>query len=222
MPPGAGYAPGAMADTPDRKDAEDELSSTLRHVKVVQGRDDTDLSWQNLHDKIRRWVEEATYGTNLPHDKNLDDLTQEVLLQVYKDIGEFKVEPEASFSGWVRMIAHRKLTDYWRRERTKKRGGGKLRHLGDFDETGGRDRMADPKVQRQSMLVRYQELSESLQRALLELSDKHKRVIELRMFQGKPFAEVMVELGYTKEVTVRSLYMRALQRLQELLPGFAD
>jgi DNA-directed RNA polymerase specialized sigma24 family protein len=58
--------------------------------------------------------------------------------------------------------------------------------------------------------------------ALQQLSDKHKRVIELRMFQGKPFAEIMPELGYTKEVTVRSLYMRAVQRLQELLGGFTD
>jgi RNA polymerase sigma factor (sigma-70 family) len=169
-----------------------------------------------------RWVAEATHGQNLPTDKSLDDLTQEVLLQVFRDIGEFKVEPGASFSGWVRMVAGRKLNDYWRRARAKKRGGGKIKHLGDFDETGGRERFADDKVPRQSMLVRYQELQESLQRALGELSDKHKRVIELRLFQGKSFAEIMPLLGYTKEVTVRSLHMRALQRLQELMAQFAD
>jgi len=97
-----------------------------------------------------------------------------------------------------------------------KYGGGH----GDFDDTGGRERFADDKVPRQSMLVRYEELRGSLDEALLELSPKHKRVIELRMFQGKPFAEIMPELGYTKEVTVRSLYMRAVQRLQELLAQF--
>ena len=56
--------------------------------------------------------------------------------------------------------------------------------------------------------------------ALDELSEKHKRVIELRMFQGKSFAEIAPELGYDKEVTVRSLHMRAMQRLQELLAAF--
>lgn len=196
------------------------LSSTLRHVKAVQQEHDTDVSWSNLHDKMVRWVAEATHGQNLPTDKSLEDLTQEVLLQVFRDIGEFRVEPGASFSGWVRMVASRKLHDYWRRARAKKRGGGKLKHLGDFDETGGRERFADDRVPRQSMLVRYQELQESLQRALSELSDKHKRVIELRLFQGKSFAEIMPLLGYTKEVTVRSLHMRALQRLQELMPEF--
>jgi DNA-directed RNA polymerase specialized sigma24 family protein len=45
-------------------------------------------------------------------------------------------------------------------------------------------------------------------------------VLELRLFQGKSFAEIMPLLGYTKEVTVRSLHMRALQRLQELLARF--
>ena len=196
------------------------LSSTLRHVQNVQGEGDADLSWGNLHDKVVKWVAEASHGQNLPADKNLDDLTQEVLLQVFRDIGEFKVEPGASFSGWVRMITHRKLNDYWRRERAKKRGGGKLRHLGEFDESGGREHFADERTPRQSMLVRYQELQDSLQKALGELSDKHKRVLELRLFQGKSFAEIMPLLGYTKEVTVRSLHMRALQRLQELLAGF--
>ncbi|MBP8300684.1 MAG: sigma-70 family RNA polymerase sigma factor [Planctomycetes bacterium] len=204
----------------DPKEPED-LSSTLRHVKNVQGENDVDVSWGNLHDKVVKWVAEASQGQNLPTDKSLDDLTQEVLLQVFRDIAEFQVEPGASFSGWVRMIAHRKLNDYWRRERAKKRGGGRLKHLGDFDETGGREHFADDRIPRQSMLVRYKELQDSLQKALAELSDKHKRVIELRMFQGKSFAEIMPMLGYTKEVTVRSLHMRALQRLQELMAGFA-
>ena len=205
-----------MSPSPNEP-TDDDLSSTLRHVKAVQGEHDHDVSWSNLHDKVVKWVAEATSGTNLPADKSLEDLTQEVLLQVFRDIGEFKVEPGASFSGWVRMIAHRKLNDYWRRTRAKKRGGGRTKHLGDFDESGGRDHFADERTPRQSMLVRYQELQDALQKALGELSDKHKRVIELRLFQGKSFAEIMPLLGYTKEVTVRSLHMRALQRLQELL-----
>ncbi|MGE3172671.1 MAG: RNA polymerase sigma factor [Planctomycetota bacterium] len=198
------------------------LSSTLHHVQSVQADVDTDVHWANLHTKMQKWIEDAMRGQNLPADKTLDDLAQDVLMQICKDIGEFKVEPGASFSGWVKMVANRKLNDIWRRARAQKRGGGKHRHLGEFDETGGRDHFADEKVPRQSMLVRYQELSDSVLRALGQLSDKHKRVIELRMFQGKPFAEIMPELGYTKEVTVRSLYMRAVQRLQELLVGFGD
>ncbi|MBL8751911.1 MAG: sigma-70 family RNA polymerase sigma factor [Planctomycetes bacterium] len=210
----------AAKDPKDAAPKTENLSSTLRHVKAVQGDGDSELSWTNLHDKMVKWVAEATHGQNMPVDKNLDDLTQEVLLQVFRDIGEFKVEPGASFSGWVRMIAHRKLNDYWRRTRAKKRGGGKLRHLGDFDETGGRERFPDHRFPRQSMLVRYQELRAGLDKALGELSDKHKRVLELRLFQGKSFAEIMPLLGYTKEVTVRSLHMRALQRLQELMQPF--
>ncbi|MFY9341459.1 MAG: sigma-70 family RNA polymerase sigma factor [Planctomycetota bacterium] len=209
----------------DRKEPSDEdrLSSTLRHVKAVQGAQegDADLSWTNLHDKMVRWVAEATHGQNMPADKSLDDLTQEVLLQVFRDIEEFRVEPGASFSGWVRMIAQRKLTDYWRRTRAQKRGGGKQKQLSAFDETGGRERFADDRFPRQSMLVRLAELRGGLDKALAEMTDKHKRVLELRLFHGKSFAEIMPILGYTKEVTVRSLHMRALQRLQELMAPFA-
>jgi RNA polymerase sigma factor (sigma-70 family) len=209
-----------MAPSDDPKRPDDPLSSTLRHVKAVQGEHDVDVSWPNLPHSVVGGGADAPHGQNLPTDKSLDDLTQEVLLQVFRDIGEFKVEPGASFSGWVRMIASRKLNDYWRRARAKKRGGGKLRHLGDFDDTGGRERFADERTPRQSMLVRYEELQDGLRKALAQLSDKHKRVIELRLFQGKSFAEIMPLLGYTKEVTVRSLHMRALQRLQELLADF--
>ena len=199
----------------------EELSSTLQHVQNVQG-DDGDVSWTNLHDKIVKWVGEAAYGQNLPADKSRDDLTQEVLMQIFRDIGKFEVEPSASFSGWVRMVADRKLKDYWRRSRAKKRGSGNIQHLGDFDESGGRDRFADEKIERQSMLVRYTELRGALANALGQLSEKHKQVLEMRMFQGKSFAEIMPVLGYTKEVTVRSLHMRALQRLQELMGEFSD
>ncbi len=211
---------------PEGQDQDDLLSSTLRYVRSVQGgdaagTDDSDVSWANLSDKCGRWVTEAAHGQNLPPDKSLEDLTQEVMLQVFRDIGDFQVEPGASFSGWVRTITQRKLSDYWRRARAQKRGGGKTKHLGDLDETGGREAFADDKVERQSMILRYKELREGLERALAELSDRHKRVLELRLFQGKSYAEIMPLLGYDKEVTVRSLHMRALQRLQELLGGFA-
>jgi RNA polymerase sigma factor (sigma-70 family) len=213
-----GVTLGAMSESPRKP----PLTSTLHHVQNVQSDVDVDVSWANLHGKMQKWIEDALRGQNLPADRSLDDIAQDVLLQVCKDVGEFKVEPGASFSGWVKMIALRKLNDVWRRTRAQKRGGGRQRHLGDFDETGGREHFADDRVPRQSMLVRYQELTHSLDKALLELSDKHKRVIELRLFQGKPFAEIMTAMGYTKEVTVRSLYMRAVQRLQELLAPFAD
>lgn len=198
----------------------DDLSSTLHHVKNVQA-DDGSTSWANLHDKIHKWVHEAAAGHNLPADRSMDDLVQEVLMQVYRDIAEFEVQPDASFSGWVRTITQRKLHDFWRRERAQKRGRGRHKHLGDFDEKGGDDLMADRNAPRQSMYARWHELNDHLMEALKELSDKHKQVIELRLFQGRPFAEIAPRMGYTKEVTVRSLYMRALQRLQVLLADFA-
>ena len=206
---------------PRPEDEQDPLSSTLRHVRSVQGEGDSQLSWANLNDKCARWIAEAAHGQNLPADKSVEDLTQEVMLQVFRSIGEFEVEPGASFSGWVRTITQRKLKDYWRRARAQKRGGGKTKHLGEFDEVGGGGRFVDERVERQSMIVRYKELQDGLQRAMAELSDRHKQVIELRLFQGKSYAEIMPVLGYDKEVTVRSLHMRAMQRLQELLAGHA-
>jgi RNA polymerase sigma factor (sigma-70 family) len=212
-----------MSERKDEPAKKPPLSSTLHHVKQVQDEVDVDVHWNNLHAKMQKWIEDAMRGENLPPDKSLDDLAQDVLMQICKDIGEFKVDEEgASFSGWVRMVAKRKLLDIWRRARTDKRGKGKVRHLGDFDEDGGREHFADERSLRPSVFVRYDELSRSMLAAMQKLSDKHRRVIELRMFQGKAYAEMLDELGYTKEVTVRSLYMRAVQELQALLQQFAD
>jgi RNA polymerase sigma factor (sigma-70 family) len=205
-----------MAEDPKKP----PLSSTLIHVQKVQGKVDAELSWHDLHGKMHKWIEDALRGQNLPPDRNLDDLAQDVMLQVWKDIHEFQVEEGASFSGWVKTVAQRKLLDVWRRARTKKRGGGRQKHLGDFDESGGREHFADERTPRQSMLVRVKELQGALDQALEKLSAKHRRVIELRLLQGKQYADMIGELGYTKEVTVRSLYMRAMERLQELLAEF--
>lgn len=215
----APYAPCVHPGEPDQPI--EPLSSTLRHVQAAQAGDDSGTSWVNLEARIRDWVHAATMGTNLPPDRSLEDLQQDVLLQVFKDLDEFVVEPGASFSGWVRTVAHRKLGDLWRRARADKRGKGKARHLSEFDETGGPDHFADPKVERQSMILRHKELQERLVAALDQLGDKHRRVIELRLFQGRPFVEVAAELGYDKEVTVRSIYLRAVRRLQVLLEDFA-
>lgn len=211
----------SASQKPNEDPNQPPLSSTLHHVKQVQDEVDVDVHWSNLHDKMQKWILDAVRHENLPADRSLDDLAQDVLLQICKDIGEFVVEPTASFSGWVKMVAKRKLLDAWRRARTMKRGKGKLKHLGDFDEEGGREHFADERTPRPSMLVRYDELSRSMQEALQKLTPKHRRVIELRMFQGKAYAEMLDELGYTKEVTVRSLYMRAVQELQVLLQPFA-
>jgi len=211
-----------MSDRKEDQPPKPPLSSTLHHVKQVQDAVDVDVHWDNLHAKMQKWILDAMRHENLPADKSLDDLAQDVLLQICKDIGEFKVEEGASFSGWVKMVAQRKLIDIWRRARADKRGRGKVRHLGDFDEDGGREHFADDRTVRPSVMVRFDELSRSMREAMAKLSDKHRRVIELRMLQGKAYAEMLEDLGYTKEVTVRSLYMRAMQELQALLQPFAD
>ncbi len=211
-----------MSDRKEDQPPKPPLSSTLHHVKQVQDAVDVDVHWDNLHAKMQKWILDAMRHENLPADKSLDDLAQDVLLQICKDIGEFKVEEGASFSGWVKMVAQRKLIDIWRRARADKRGRGKVRHLGDFDEDGGREHFADDRTVRPSVMVRFDELSRSMREAMAKLSDKHRRVIELRMLQGKAYADMLEDLGYTKEVTVRSLYMRAMQELQALLQPFAD
>ncbi|MEY4829866.1 MAG: hypothetical protein RLZZ562_1662 [Planctomycetota bacterium] len=211
-----------MSDRKEGQPPKPPLSSTLHHVKQVQDAVDVDVHWDNLHAKMQKWILDAMRHENLPADKSLDDLAQDVLLQICKDIGEFKVEEGASFSGWVKTVAQRKLMDIWRRARADKRGKGRVRHLGDFDEDGGREHFADDRTVRPSVMVRFDELSRSMREAMAKLSDKHRRVIELRMLQGKAYADMLDDLGYTKEVTVRSLYMRAMQELQALLQQFAD
>ena len=66
-------------------------------------------------DRCYRWLAPAVGGyLRMQGAREVDDLTSEVFLAVFRNIGTFS-GTEANFRSWVFVIAHRRLTDERRR-----------------------------------------------------------------------------------------------------------
>src|SRR4051794_27906035 len=66
-------------------------------------------------DRCYRWLAPAVGGyLRMQGARDVDDLTSEVFLAVFRNIGTFS-GTEANFRSWVFVIAHRRLTDERRR-----------------------------------------------------------------------------------------------------------
>jgi len=208
------------SNRPDPKElSRDAPRSTLGYVRRAQA-DDT-VSWNNLFPKIRETVERHISASSLPRGYDLDDLVSEVSIQVARDLAKFDPSPGSSFRAWVKVIAKHALVDMQRRAASVGRGGGDERLLGDVEAAAGGGIGAAPDQERQSVLARVGEMERGIQDVLATMDDKYRQVLELRMLQDLSYKEIAPLLGYEREVTVRSLYMRARSVLQKELQRFA-
>ena len=89
-----------------RRDAAPDFDALLRAAQA--GRPS---AWDGLY----RWLAPAIGGyLRLRGAREVDDLTSEVFLAVFRNIGSFS-GTEANFRSWVFVIAHRRLQDERRR-----------------------------------------------------------------------------------------------------------
>ncbi len=193
----------------------DWMSSTLDAARRARSGDE--LAWAELDAKLRPWLTDRLLWDRVPNGYDVADVIQDVLLYVHQNFDQFRVSPDSSMRAWLLRIAESKLIDLWRRADAKKRGGGRERHIGSFDGVGIRDRMPDDRGMAQSGAARQKELEAGLLAIQGKLSAKHRQVLELREEMELPFEDIAVRMGYSKAVTVRSLFMRARVRRAELL-----
>src|SRR4051812_41085683 len=88
-----------------------------------------DDDWRRLNDLyqplLRAWMSRA--GVPLA---DADDLIQEVLLVVFREVGGFERRGEGAFRAWLRVILAHRVGDYFRagRRRTTATGGSDFLH----------------------------------------------------------------------------------------------
>jgi len=197
-----------------------DLTSTLHCARRAQAGEAD--AWVELDVKLRPWLLDKLSGRRLPASHDVQDVVQEVLLYVHEHFPQFAAAPGASLRGWVLRIAESKVVDMWRRGSAKKRGGGRERNTAELTDTSLFGQIADDRLQRQSAVARCGEIRARMAKVAESLSAKHREVLELRETEGLPFAEIAERMGYKKEVTVRSLYMRAKLCRAELMREFDE
>ena len=139
----------------------------------------------------------------LKNSATADDLTGEVFIRVYQKFETFR--GDSAMSTWIFQIASNAIADHFRRQG---------RNLEDdwaefFDRAASSD--AEPEVQ-----LLKSEGREELFRALDRLTERERRVIELKYFGGLSNGEIalLLESGYSN---VGFIHHRAIEKLRAAL-----
>ena len=139
----------------------------------------------------------------LKNSATADDLTSEVFMRVYQKFETFR--GDSAMSTWIFQIASNAIADHFRRQGRNREDDWEEF----FDRAASSD--AEPEVQ-----LLKSEGREELFRALDRLTERERRVIELKYFGGLSNGEIaiLLELGYSN---VGFINHRAIEKLRAAL-----
>lgn len=137
-----------------------------------------------------------------------EDLTQEVFVDVFLSLENFKAQ--SKLSTWIYRIAINKALNHQRFKKAKKRLGAVLSifNLSPADDASD---FVHPGI-----LLENKELSESLYQAINQLPEKQKTAFVLRQLEDLSYIEI-AEVMQTTTPSVESFLFRAKQNLQKFL-----
>jgi RNA polymerase sigma-70 factor (ECF subfamily) len=147
------------------------------------------------------------------------DLVQQTLLEAHRGFGRFQGATEAEWLAWLRRILDNNAADFVRRYRGtgKRQVGREVPLAGAGSSAAGCPEPAAGDESPSAQAVRAEgELA--LTEALSKLSPDHREVIVLRNLQRLPFDEVGRRMDRSRPA-VQMLWMRAIQKLQEVMGG---
>lgn len=134
-----------------------------------------------------------------------EDLTQEVFVKVWKNIGKFDVTRK--FKVWLFQIARNTTIDFLRKKKNVK--------FSDLEEEGTAFEVTDPGELPDDLFER-KELKTKVGELLNALPPRYRTVVALYYGDGLNFREI-AEIEKTSENTIRSRHRRALFALKKLL-----
>jgi RNA polymerase sigma-70 factor (ECF subfamily) len=160
----------------------------------------------------------AELGERLRERLESQDVLQQVYLDALHNLAQFTERGPDSFFAWLRSIALHRICDLDRRYfQSRKRGGEK--RLADLYSEPPMSRLLNtlsPSGASPSAAADVAQREHLLRAALERLSSDQRQVIELRYLQQLNVGETAAKMERS-ENAVRSLCVRALIRLRELL-----
>lgn len=142
------------------------------------------------------------------HSEDAKDISQEVFLKAYKNIGNF--DERSQFSTWLYRITHNTCIDEMRKRKGKQ--SYSLEEELENEDGSMQRQIADESDTPEESLLREEQKSEILQ-ALDQLSEEHKAAVVLRDVKGLSYEEIseILELSLG---TVKSRISRARNQLK--------
>lgn len=208
-----------MANDPapvSRPSEEEELPTRASLLERLRDHGD-DRSWRDFFERYWRLIYRTARSEGL-NDAEAQDVVQEVILQVSRQIGEFRYDPRRSFKGWLLRTTHWKVVDQFRR-----RGRAPTP-----PDTAGRSAGTFPDESLPPELEAYwdAEWEAALWRTALawlkqQVSDEQFQIFDLHVLKERPVLEVARALGvapatvYVVKHRLSRLLKPELARLRE-------
>lgn len=177
-----------------------------------------DTSWQRLVDLytplLRGWLRRQL----LP-DEDIDDLVQEVMAVVVREIPNFHYDRRlGSFRGWLRAITVNRLRMFWRAKKSRPLA------TGDSDLARKLAELEDPRSRLSQLWDR--EHDRHVANRLLEMIAAEFEATSWQAFQrlaidGAKPTDVATELGMSLNAVYLAKY-RVLRRLRREIAGLTD
>ena len=146
-----------------------------------------------------------------------EDILQEVYLAVYRQLAGYDGSDEAEFVAWVLTIARSKVIDAKRRLRRRRRDVAREVRPDAVARSESYWNLLDQLYAESgtpSRVIRREEAVSALLASLGQLSEAHRRVIQLRFIEGKSVADAAASLGKSEGAVVM-LTARALEALRQ-------
>lgn len=150
-------------------------------------------TWRRQYEAIFRFVSRRTSSR-----QEAEDLTQEVFEDAVIALAKARIDAPSPPLAWLYTVARRRLIDRLR---------AKALPLIAFD---GEESFAEADKPYGPALV------EALVGALEELTDEQRRIVVLKLFEGRPFAEIAAITGVSEEAC-RMRFSRGLSRIRATL-----
>ena len=159
---------------------------------------------------------DMVYNTSLvivQNAEDAEDIAQEVFVQVYESIHQFK--GDSKFSTWLYRIAITKSLDHLRKKKRKKRFAIIQSLFGVNEEEIRHER----NFQHPGISLENKEKAATLFRAINKLPDNQKTAFTLHKLEGLSYQEI-AEIMESTESSVESLMHRAKGNLKNILTEY--
>ncbi|PQJ81398.1 RNA polymerase sigma factor [Polaribacter glomeratus] len=173
---------------------------------------------QTAYNQLLDDYQQKVFGTCIsfvPNKEDAEDVTQEVFLEVFKSISNFK--GDSKLATWIFRIATNKSLEFIRKKNTKKRFAFMQRIMGNeisIDQTNYFTEFDHPGI-----LMENKEKSATIFKAINTLPDSQRVIFTLAKIDGKSYQEI-VEITGKSLSSVESVLFRAKKGLQVKLENF--
>ncbi len=195
--------------------------STTIHNRIVHDKElilrlqrGDEWAFQLMVRRFRKKIFSIAFGITLDAEES-QDIMQEVFLQVYRTIGDFR--GDASLATWLhRITVNRSLN--WKRRWARR---FKWMHVSTDSADGPPPAELESDSPSPEMHMADVQTRQQIDRALKMLPDQARTVFVLRELEGLSYEEIADAVGI-KLGTVRSRLFHARQRLREILQPLVE